>query len=122
MINSLPHKIYSSVFQNGKNLSGGQIQRILIAKSLLNKNLVFWDEAFSSLDNYNRINIYNNVLKNKHYKDKTIILISHHLDVLPYVDKVIFIENQQVYFDKHSNLVNNNKFYNKFLDTANYNN
>ena len=56
------------------------------------------------------------------YKDKTIILISHHLDVLPYVDKVIFIENQQVYFDKHSNLVNNNKFYNKFLDTANYNN
>nr|WP_172686118.1 cysteine peptidase family C39 domain-containing protein [Staphylococcus epidermidis] len=122
LINSLPHKIYSSVFQNGKNLSGGQIQRILIAKSLLNKNLVFWDEAFSSLDNYNRINIYNNVLKNKHYKDKTIILISHHLDVLPYVDKVIFIENQQVYFDKHSNLVNNNKFYNKFLDTANYNN
>lgn len=122
LINSLPNKIYSSVFQNGKNLSGGQIQRLLIAKSLFNKKLIFWDEAFSSLDNYNRINIYRNVLKNSQYSDKTIVLISHHLDVLSYVDKVMFIENGNVFFGTHNELIKNNKNYRRFLDTANTNN
>lgn len=121
VINSLPNKIYSSVFQNGKNLSGGQIQRILIAKSLFDKQLIFWDEAFSSLDNYNRKNIYKNILKNSNYDDKTIILISHHLDILSYVDKVIFIENKNVFFDKHSELLKNNIAYRKFLGVDNIN-
>ncbi|OTW29990.1 ATP-binding cassette domain-containing protein, partial [Staphylococcus agnetis] len=122
LINSLPNKIYSSVFQNEKNLSGGQIQRLLIAKSLFNKKLIFWDEAFSSLDNYNRINIYRNVLKNSQYSDKTIVLISHHLDVLSYVDKVMFIENGNAFFGTHNELIKNNKNYRRFLDTANTNN
>ncbi|XBQ96542.1 hypothetical protein A1140_10260 [Staphylococcus felis] len=121
VINSLPNKIYSSVFQNGKNLSGGQIQRILIAKSLFDKQLIFWDEAFSSLDNYNRKNIYKNILKNSNYDDKTIILISHHLDILSYVDKVIFIENKNVFFDEHSELLKNNIAYRKFLGVDNIN-
>lgn len=51
-VNSMPKKIFSNVFHNGKNLSGGQIQRLLLAKSLLNnKKIIFWDEAFSSIDN-----------------------------------------------------------------------
>ncbi|UEX89881.1 hypothetical protein [Staphylococcus ratti] len=122
LIDSLPNKIYSSVFQNGKNLSGGQIQRLLIAKSLFNKKLIFWDEAFSSLDNYNHINIYKNILKNNQYSDKTIVIVSRHLDVLPYVDRVMFIENESVFLDAHNDLLKNNKNYRRFLDTVNTNN
>ncbi|MCU5746468.1 cysteine peptidase family C39 domain-containing protein [Staphylococcus sp. SQ8-PEA] len=122
LINSLPNKIYSCVLQNGKNLSVGQIQRLLIAKSLFNKKLIFWDEALSNLDPNNRINIYRNVLKNDQYNDKTIILISHHLDVLSYVDKVIFIENGNAFFGTHDELIKSNKGYRIFLDLANTNN
>jgi ABC-type bacteriocin/lantibiotic exporter with double-glycine peptidase domain len=119
LVDALPKKIFSQMFQNGKNVSGGQMQRLLIAKSLLNDTkLVFWDEAFSSLDNRNRFNIYKNVLNNSRYKEKTIILISHHLDVLPYVDKVIFVHDKNVEFASHQDLLNNSSEYQKFLESS----
>nr|CUH82813.1 LmgT-protease and ABC transporter; cleavage of the leader peptide and export of mature lacticin LMG [Lactococcus lactis subsp. lactis] len=119
LIDSLPNKIYSNLFQNGKNLSGGQIQRLLIAKSLMQPDgIIFWDEAFSSLDNKNRTNIYNKVLINTNYKENTIILVSHHLDVLEYVDRIIFINNGSVYIDRHKNLCLSNRDYQEFLNIS----
>ncbi|MBP1042461.1 ATP-binding cassette domain-containing protein [Vagococcus sp. BWB3-3] len=116
LVDSLPKKIYSQVFQNGKNVSGGQMQRLLIAKSLLNSNkLVFWDEAFSSLDNKNRLNIYTNVLQNSYYANRTIILVSHHLDVLDFVDRVIFVQGGKVEIDTHLNLYAKCEKYREFL-------
>ncbi|MCT0080319.1 peptidase domain-containing ABC transporter [Lactococcus lactis] len=116
LVDSLPQKIFSQLFENGKNLSGGQIQRLLIAKSLLNNNkFIFWDEPFSSLDNQNRIHIYKNVLENPDYKSQTIIMISHHLDVLKYVDRVIYIDDKKIMIDKHNNLLLNDS-YNSFVN------
>ncbi len=92
-IDQLPKKIFSNLFQNGKNLSGGQIQRLLVAKSLLNDSkLLVWDEPFSNLDNLNREKIYNNILNSSLYNDKTLILSSHHTDCVKYMDRIIFIQ------------------------------
>lgn len=116
LVDSLPQKIFSQLFENGKNLSGGQIQRLLIAKSLLNNNkFIFWDEPFSSLDNQNRIHIYKNVLENPDYKSQTIIMIIHHLDVLKYVNRVIYIDDKKIMIDKHNNLLLNDS-YNSFVN------
>lgn len=60
--------------------------------------------------------MYKNVLKNSKYLDKTIILISHHLDVLSHIDKVIFIHNNNVYFDTPQKLFNENTDYRQFLN------
>ena len=119
LVNSLPKKIHSQLFQNGKNVSGGQMQRLLIAKSLLNSNkLVFWDEAFSSLDNKNRVNIYTNILRNSYYSNSMIVLVSHHLDVLKYVDRVIFVHDGKAEIDKHQKLFDTSEKYRYFLKTS----
>ncbi|HHJ7997754.1 TPA: ATP-binding cassette domain-containing protein, partial [Streptococcus pyogenes] len=68
VIARLPNKIHSRLLKQGKNLSGGQIQKLLIAKSLLKENsIIFWDEAFSNLDEQSKNKIYDNVLQNNRY-------------------------------------------------------
>ncbi len=118
-IDQLPKKIFSNLFQNGKNLSGGQIQRLLVAKSLLNDSkLLVWDEPFSNLDNLNREKIYNNILNSSLYNDKTLILSSHHTDCVKYMDRIIFIHsNGQIDIGSDEELRNNNLEYKQFIGT-----
>ncbi|NQJ59468.1 ATP-binding cassette domain-containing protein [Streptococcus suis] len=118
VISQLPNKIYSKLLKQGKNLSGGQIQKLLIAKSLIKDNgIVFWDEAFSNLDEHSKNRIYENVLQSSRYSDKTMMIVSHHLDIVNFVDNVIFIDEEsgEVIKDSHKNLMETNVNYGKFI-------
>lgn len=118
VIEQLPNKIYSKLLKQGKNLSGGQIQKILIAKSLLKKDaIILWDEAFSNLDEQSKNKIYQNVLQNDKYYDKTMLIVSHHLDIVNYVNGVIFIDSEtgKVIKDKHEHLMKTNINYQNFI-------
>lgn len=78
--------------ENGFNLSGGEKQRILLARALLKKfNILIIDEGLSQVD----VNMERRILKNMFdkYKDKTIIFISHRLDNLDLFDNLVKIEN-----------------------------
>ena len=66
--------------ENGKNLSGGEIQRIAIARALYNESeLIIFDEPTSNLDHENSLIIEN--LINSLRKKKTIIVISHDINL-----------------------------------------
>ena len=61
---------------NGSNLSGGEIQRILLARSLVkNSDIYIFDESFSALDIKNERKIIKDVFE--YLKNKTVIVISH---------------------------------------------
>ena len=78
--------------ENGFNLSGGEKQRIVLARALLKKfNILIIDEGLSQVD----VNMERKILKNvfDKYKDKTIIFISHRLDNLDLFDNLVKIEN-----------------------------
>ncbi|HEM3308638.1 TPA: peptidase C39, partial [Streptococcus suis] len=95
-----------------------QIQKLLIAKSLIKDNgIVFWDEAFSNLDEHSKNRIYENVLQSSRYSDKTMLIVSHHLDIVNFVDNVIFIDEEsgEVIKDSHKNLMETNVNYGKFI-------
>ncbi|WP_282920350.1 ATP-binding cassette domain-containing protein [Ignavigranum ruoffiae] len=63
---------------NGENLSGGQAQRIGIARALVNDpEILLIDEGTSSLDKQTAFKIENNILN---FENKTIIMITHHLN------------------------------------------
>lgn len=77
--------------ENGFNLSGGEKQRIMLARALLKKfEILIIDEGLNQVD----INLERKILKNifKKYKDKTIIVVSHRLDNLDLFDNLIKIE------------------------------
>ena len=77
--------------ENGFNLSGGEKQRIMLARALLKKfEILIIDEGLNQVD----VNLERKILKNifKEYKNKTIIVISHRLDNLDLFDELIEIE------------------------------
>jgi len=89
LINQLPNKLDTQVGEYGKNFSGGQIQRILLIRSMYEEsNLVVFDEPTNMLDKKSSTEIFKkiiNFLKNR----KTIIIISHDKKILNFCDKVI---------------------------------
>ena len=82
--------------EDGFNLSGGEKQRIVLARALLKKfNILIIDEGLSEVD----VDMERKILKNifNYFKDKTIIVISHRLDNLDLFDNLLKLENGAVY-------------------------
>ena len=80
------------VEESGFNLSGGEKQRVILARGLLrNFEILIIDEGLSQLD----VDMERKILKNifKYFKDKTIIFVSHRTDNLDLFDDLIKIEN-----------------------------
>ncbi len=76
IINSLDGKYSSNVGTLGSKLSGGEKQRILLARTFLrNTNILLLDEPTSSLDSHNESLVFD--LLNKNKKNKTILISSH---------------------------------------------
>ena len=88
--------IEQNVGENGKNLSGGEQQRIAIARALLRKSdVLILDEATSSLDNEVAVKIENTVLSQK---DMTAIVITHKLveSILKKYDGIIVLHKGRI--------------------------
>ena len=91
---SLPDGIHSRIGEQGSKISGGQRQRIGIARALYkNSEILFFDEATSSLDNKTEENI-NNAIHNLSLKNSslTIVIIAHRESSLEYCDRIITLE------------------------------
>ena len=77
---------------NVENLSGGQLQRVAIARTLyFEKEVCVFDEFTSALDFNSEDKIVNHL--NKIKKNKIIIIVSHRLNAMKYCDKIYEIEN-----------------------------
>lgn len=87
--------ILASVGDSAKKLSGGQIQRILLARALYHqKEVIIFDEPTNFLDKKNKIKVIESIKNIK--KNKIIIILSHDLDILKISDKVVnlsFLKN-----------------------------
>ena len=85
-------------FQIGKqglNLSGGQRQKISIARSLSkDPEIIVFDEATNSLDSENENYIINNI--RKFYSNCTFIFATHRTEILKKCDKIVFFENGKI--------------------------
>jgi ATP-binding cassette, subfamily B, bacterial PglK len=87
--------------QDGQNISGGEKQRIGIARALINDpELIILDEATSGLD----FETENNVLKTIKKLRKTTIIVSHRLNALKDCDKIYMIENKKISLLKKNKL------------------
>ena len=107
-------------FQNGYNtilgergvtLSGGQAQRISIARSFIKDSEIYlFDDCFSSLDSDTEDRILKN-LKNNFY-NKTLIIISHRVSCVKNADNVIVLDNGKIIQNgSHNELVKKEGYY-----------
>ena len=94
-VKNLPEKENTIVGENAAKLSGGQIQRIGIARALFNNpDFIIFDESTSSLDekNENEIMQFIYSLKNS----KTVLFISHKKEILNNCDKIFEVKNKKI--------------------------
>ena len=95
-INQLPEKLNTIVGPNGKKLSGGQLQRLAIARAMYqNTNILVFDEATNSLDKKTEEEIIDKIYKLK--GSKTIIIITHNDKILDKCDKIYKIESENLF-------------------------
>ena len=113
-IKGLPLQLNTMVGEDGLNFSGGQLQRLILARSLIkNPELIILDEATSSLDTYNETLIYNN-LKNL---GMTILSISHRLDTIKDSDRIYVMDNGKIVaVGNHDSLLESNYMYNQMYN------
>ncbi|QOL16080.1 ABC transporter ATP-binding protein [Dickeya dianthicola] len=89
------HVLNTKVGNKGATLSGGQLQRLNIARGLIKEcSVLLLDEMTSSLDPKTKSRVMNNI--KEHFTSKTIICISHQLNTLLEMDKVIFLKNGNI--------------------------
>ena len=85
-INSLPEKYETRLGENGELLSGGQIQRVGLARALYkNSSIIVIDEGTSALDIETEKRVMKSIFS---LKEKTIILVAHRLETLSSCDFV----------------------------------
>lgn len=87
--------IHTKIGVSGIEMSGGQKQRLMIARALYKEpDLLFLDEATSSLDANNEKTIVSNI--NALRKGKTIVIAAHRLSTVQNADKIVFIKNGRI--------------------------
>ena len=91
-INTSSNGYNTNIGENGSLLSGGQVQRIGIARALYKKpSVLIFDEATSALDNKTQSKIVEEI--NNIDKEVTIIIITHDLSTLNFVDDIYKLED-----------------------------
>ena len=115
-INNLPNKYETLIGENGVRLSGGEKQRLSIARAMLKKSsIILLDEATSSLDSETETKIQEaiNILT----KNKTTIVIAHRLSTILNSNNIYLIDSGKVIENgKHDELMNKSELYRSFYE------
>ncbi len=115
-ISNLPNKFETLIGENGVRLSGGEKQRLSIARAMLKKSsIILLDEATSSLDSETEAKIQE-ALKTL-TKDKTTIVIAHRLSTILNSNNIYVIDSGKVVDNgKHEILMEKSKLYKSFYE------
>jgi subfamily B ATP-binding cassette protein HlyB/CyaB len=110
-ISKMPLGYQQVVGERGMGLSGGQIQRLCIARALYrDPRLVVFDEATSALDSQSESNIIANL--NDILKGRTAVVIAHRLSTIMHADKILVLyEGKIVEQGRHDELVERRGMY-----------
>ncbi len=97
--------------ERGVTLSGGQVQRISIARALLkDASIYLFDDCFSSLDSDTEEKLISNL--HRSFKEKTLVIATHRLSCLKYSDRIIVLEDGKIIQEgNHSKLIEIEGYY-----------
>jgi len=115
-IQKLPEKYETEITERGSNFSGGQIQRIAIARAILgNPSILLLDEATSALDAESESEVQKGL--NRAMKNRTVIVIAHRLATTQEANKiVVFDKGEIIEVGKHIDLISKPGIYKELCE------
>lgn len=110
-VSKTPDKYNYHVAQSGNNISGGQKQRLAIARAIVrNPEIYIFDDSFSALDYKTDYNLRKDL--KAHTKDATILIVAQRIGTIINADKIIVLENgKTVGIGTHKELLKECKVY-----------
>ena len=119
-IENLDEKYETFIGDAGNKLSGGEKQRLSIARAIYkNPEILILDEATSSLDTKSEKAVQEAL--NRLMKNRTSLVIAHRLSTIQNADKIIVLDNGKIVeMGSHKELVAKNSFYKKFIDMQSF--
>ncbi|WP_042805054.1 ABC transporter ATP-binding protein, partial [Thermoanaerobacter sp. A7A] len=110
-LNEKTKKFDSEIAQGGTNVSGGQKQRLSIARALVKKPEIYiFDESFSALD-FKTESVLRKALRER-LKSSTVIMVSQRVSTLLHADQIIVLEEGKIVgIGKHKDLLKNCQTY-----------
>ncbi len=110
-VDGLENKIHSEVAQGGTNFSGGQKQRLSIARAVFkNSEIMIFDDTFSALD-YKTDMLVRKALK-ENLDDTTVIIVAQRIGTIKNADKILVLHDGEIVgLGKHEELLENCKIY-----------
>ena len=116
LVMKLPNGLETKVGENGVKLSGGEKQRLSIARAIIkNPQILILDEATASLDSESEKKVHkaiDNIITNR-----TVIIIAHRLSTIINSDKILVMENGSIIeTGNHKDLISLNKKYKQLHD------
>jgi len=93
----MPRGLETDIRERGVNMSGGQKQRLALARGLIsarNSSLLLMDEPTSSVDQLTEGRIFDEIFRE--FSDKTIIATVHRLRLLPIFDRIVLLEDGKI--------------------------
>lgn len=93
---NFPHGDLTEIGQRGLNMSGGQKQRIQLARAVYNDaDIYLLDDPFSAVDAHTAATLFNDCVMAA-LEDKTVILVTHQVEFLSKVDRILVMEKGEI--------------------------
>lgn len=110
-VNELEDKEQHYISQSGKNVSGGQKQRLSIARAIIkNPEIYIFDDSFSALDYKTDKNLRKEL--RKHTKESTVFIVAQRIGTIMDADKIIVLDKGVIVGEgKHKDLIKNCSIY-----------
>jgi len=110
-LDKLPLGLDQAIGENGLYLSGGEKQRLSIARALLSQaDILLLDEPTSALDSKTQQIVLESI--HQAYQGKTIIMVAHRLETIEKADQIILLENGQISAEgNHQTLIQTSRLY-----------
>lgn len=114
-VENLSDGLDTQVYENGKNFSGGQKQRLTIARALIHKpELLILDDSLSALDYQTDLNLRTALRRD--LNETTLILISQRISSIEHADQILVLDSgKQVGLGTHEELLRDSKAYQEIV-------
>ena len=110
-------KYKTTISEYGSNVSGGQKQRLSIARALVGSpNILLFDDSFSALDYKTDFKVRENIHKN--LTNKTVVIVAQRIATILHADKIIVLDKGEVVgAGTHEELLKKNKIYKEIAES-----